>query len=113
MRNNYAKLQNKVFTPTELGTLVSKITEQYFPDIINTKFTANLESQLDDIAEGKVSWEKTIYNFYSNFRKDVEKAETEMEKYRPDCKYPSCDGQKQAFGICTVQVCSFGKSLVE
>ncbi len=39
--------------------------------------------------------------------------ETEMEKYRPDCKYPSCDGQKQAFGICTVQVCSFGKSLVE
>ncbi len=33
-----------------------------------------------------------------------------MEKYRPDCKYPSCDGQKQAFGICTVQVCSFGKA---
>ena len=76
----YAKLQNKVFTPTELGTLVSKITEQYFPDIINTKFTANLESQLDDIAEGKVGWEKTIYNFYSGFRKDVEKAESEMEK---------------------------------
>ena len=64
----YAKLQNKVFTPTELGTLVSKITEQYFPDIINTKFTANLESQLDDIAEGNVGWEKTIYDFYSNFR---------------------------------------------
>ena len=76
----YAKLQNKVFTPTELGTLVSKITEQYFPDIINTKFTANLESQLDDIAEGKVGWENTIYNFYRNFRKDVEKAESEMEK---------------------------------
>ena len=94
----YAKLQNKVFTPTELGTLVSKITEQYFPDIINTKFTANLESQLDDIAEGKVSWEKTIYNFYSNFRKDVEKAETEMEKVEikqeftgescPECSSP-------------------------
>ena len=94
----YAKLQNKVFTPTELGTLVSKITEQYFPDIINTKFTANLESQLDDIAEGKVGWEKTIYNFYSNFRKDVEKAETEMEKVEikqeftgescPECSSP-------------------------
>jgi len=94
----YVKLQNKVFTPTELGTLVSKITEQYFPDIINTKFTANLESQLDDIAEGKVGWEKTIYNFYSNFRKDVEKAETEMEKVEikqeftgescPECSSP-------------------------
>ena len=94
----YAKLQNKVFTPTELGTLVSKITEQYFPDIINTKFTANLESQLDDIAEGKVGWEKTIYNFYSGFRKDVEKAESEMEKVEikqeftgescPECSSP-------------------------
>ena len=94
----YVKLQNKVFTPTELGTLVSKITEQYFPDIINTKFTANLESQLDDIAEGKVGWEKTIFNFYSNFRKDVEKAETEMEKVEikqeftgekcPECSSP-------------------------
>ena len=94
----YTKLQNKVFTPTELGTLVSKITEQYFPDIINTKFTANLESQLDDIAEGKVGWEKTIYNFYSNFKKDVAKAETEMEKVEikqeftgescPECSSP-------------------------
>ena len=94
----YAKLQNKVFTPTELGTLVSKLTEQYFPDIINTKFTANLESQLDDIAEGKVGWEKTIYNFYSGFRKDVEKAESEMEKVEikqeftgescPECSSP-------------------------
>ena len=94
----YAKLQNKVFTPTELGTLVSKITEQYFPDIINTKFTATLESQLDDIAEGKVGWEKTIYNFYSGFRKDVEKAESEMEKVEikqeftgescPECSSP-------------------------
>ena len=94
----YAKLQNKVFTPTELGTLVSKITEQYFPDIINTKFTANLESQLDDIAEGKVGWEKTIYNFYNGFRKDVEKAESEMEKVEikqeftgescPECSSP-------------------------
>ena len=94
----YAKLQNKVFTPTELGILVSKITEQYFPDIINTKFTANLESQLDDIAEGKVGWEKTIYNFYSGFRKDVEKAESEMEKVEikqeftgescPECSSP-------------------------
>ena len=59
--------------------------------------------------------------FYSYLSKDsiircdgeVGREETEMEKYRPDCKYPSCDGQKQAFGICTVQVCSFGKSLVE
>ena len=94
----YAKLKNKVFTPTELGTLVSKITEQYFPDIINTKFTANLESQLDDIAEGKVGWENTIYNFYRNFRKDVEKAESEMEKVEikqeftgescPECSSP-------------------------
>ena len=64
----------------KLGTLVSKITEEYFPDVINTKFTASLENQLDDIAEGKAEWEKTIYDFYSGFRKDVEKAESEMEK---------------------------------
>ena len=94
----YVKLQNKVFTPTELGTLVSKITEEYFPDVINTKFTASLENQLDDIAEGKAEWEKTIYDFYSRFRKDVEKAESEMEKVEikqeltgdncPECSSP-------------------------
>lgn len=94
----YVKLQNKVFTPTELGTLVSKITEEYFPDVINTKFTASLENQLDDIAEGKAEWEKTIYDFYSGFRKDVEKAESEMEKVEikqeltgdncPECSSP-------------------------
>ncbi|AXI26950.1 DNA topoisomerase I [Gemella sp. ND 6198] len=94
----YVKLQNKVFTPTELGIIVSKITEQYFPDIINTQFTANLENQLDNIAEGKVTWEKTISDFYSGFSKDVKKAEREMEKIEikqeftgencPDCGAP-------------------------
>lgn len=94
----YAKLQNKVFTPTELGTLVSKITEEYFPDIINTKFTANLENQLDEIADGKVEWEKAIFDFYSNFKKDIKKAELEMEKVEikqeftgencPECNSP-------------------------
>ena len=87
-----------MFTPTELGTLVSKITEEYFPDIINTKFTANLENQLDDIADGKVEWEKAIFDFYSNFKKDIKKAELEMEKVEikqeftgencPECNSP-------------------------
>ena len=78
--------------------MVSKITEEYFPDIINTKFTANLENQLDEIADGKVEWEKAIFDFYSNFKKDIKKAELEMEKVEikqeftgencPECNSP-------------------------
>lgn len=83
----YVKLQNKVFIPTELGTLVSKIVEQYFPNIINTKFTANLESELDHIAEGKIKWENAIYDFYKDFDVDVKKAETELEKVEIEKEY--------------------------
>ncbi|MBF0713811.1 type I DNA topoisomerase [Gemella sp. GH3] len=94
----YAKINNKVFVPTELGEIVCNIISQYFPDIINSEFTANLENDLDKIAEGDIKWQEAIYNFYENFYKDVQKAEQQLEKVEikkeytgencPECSSP-------------------------
>ncbi|MBF0716004.1 type I DNA topoisomerase [Gemelliphila palaticanis] len=92
----YAKINNKAFIPTELGTIVCKIISQYFPDIIDTKFTADLENDLDKIAEGNLKWQNAIYNFYIDFNKDVVKAEKELEKVEIEKEYtgekcPECN----------------------
>lgn len=83
----YAKITNKSFTPTELGEIVCNIIAQYFPDIINAEFTANLETGLDKIAEGTIKWEHAIYNFYKEFYKEVEKAEKELDKVEIQKEY--------------------------
>ncbi|MBF0710007.1 MULTISPECIES: type I DNA topoisomerase [unclassified Gemella] len=87
----YAKLNNKVFTPTELGEIVSNMIAEYFPNIINVEFTAKLESDLDKIAEGNIKWQHAIYDFYSNFEKDVVKAEKELEKVEIQKEYTGED----------------------
>lgn len=94
----YAKITNKAFVPTELGEIVCQIILQYFPDIIDTKFTANLELDLDKIADGIENWNEVICRFYNGFSKDVKKAENELEKVEikkeytgescPNCKSP-------------------------
>lgn len=83
----YAKITNKSFVPTELGELVCKIIGQYFPNIINTEFTANLELDLDKIADGNLKWQNSIYNFYKDFSCDVKKAEKELDKVELEKEY--------------------------
>lgn len=90
----YAKIANKSFVPTELGEIVCKIISEYFPDVINAEFTAKLETDLDKIADGDINWQQAIYNFYSEFYKDVEKAEQELEKVEIQKEYTGEDCPK-------------------
>lgn len=76
----YVEIENKSIKPTELGVLVNDILCEYFPSIINVKFTADLEVVLDKIAEGKSDWQKALMEFYNVFKKDLDVAEDEMEK---------------------------------
>ncbi|EKU17250.1 DNA topoisomerase I [Streptococcus intermedius BA1] len=76
----YVKLVSKRFEPTELGEIVNSLIIEFFPDIVNVKFTADMEAKLDDVEVGKEQWQKVIDEFYQPFEKEVAKAETEMEK---------------------------------
>lgn len=79
-RRGYVSLDNKRFIPTELGEIVLELVREFFPDIIDVEFTANMEKSLDNIEEGNEKWEKIIEHFYKDFEKHLEIAENEMEK---------------------------------
>ena len=76
----YVKLAAKRFEPTELGEIVNSLIVEFFPDIVDVKFTAEMEGKLDQVEIGKEEWQKVIDQFYQPFEKEVVKAEEEMEK---------------------------------
>lgn len=76
----YVKLVSKRFEPTELGYVVHQMIEQYFPNIVDTHFTASMEDNLDLVEEGKEEWVQVIDKFYQPFKVEVDKAEVEIEK---------------------------------
>jgi DNA topoisomerase-1 len=60
--------------PTDIGTVVNRFLSEYFPDILNYNFTAQVEERFDEIAEGKLAWQDELRTFYSAFHPEVEKA---------------------------------------
>lgn len=79
-KRGYVSLDNKRFIPTELGEIVSELMLEFFDEIINVEFTANMENMLDAVEEGKIGWITVIENFYQNFEPHLEKAENEMRE---------------------------------
>lgn len=78
-KRGYVALDNKRFIPTELGEIVLELILEFFPEILNIEFTANMEQDLDNIEAGKVVWVKVIDEFYQTFEKRLEVAEQEMQ----------------------------------
>ena len=66
--------------PTDMGFLVTEMMEKYFSTIINEKFTAQMENNLDEVASGKIGWHNVISDFYKDFKVYLDVAEKEMEK---------------------------------
>lgn len=79
-KRGYVALDSKRFVPTELGTIVHELMVEFFPDIINIEFTAQMEKDLDLIEEGQIEWVNLIDQFYGKFEKHVKHADEEMEK---------------------------------
>ena len=75
----YVEKIQKQLSPTELGKIVNKILTENFKDVINVEFTAKIENEFDEIAEGKEEWKKMIREFYGPFEEEVEKVEKELE----------------------------------
>lgn len=80
LARNYVILDNKSFYPTELGILVNELLSEYFGQIINEEFTAELEEKLDGVAEGKFAWESVVDDFYGDFHNFLLIAEKEIDK---------------------------------
>ncbi|MDD4358784.1 MAG: type I DNA topoisomerase, partial [Candidatus Pacebacteria bacterium] len=82
-RNYVVKNEDKRFVPTEVGTAVNKMLEEHFNNIVDYKFTAEMEKELDDISEGKEEWKKVVKNFYFPFNENLEKKYEEVDKQKP------------------------------
>ncbi|MDF2606374.1 MAG: topoisomerase [Bacillales bacterium] len=78
-KRGYVNLDNKRFMPTELGRIVIGIMNEFFPDIMNVEFTAQLEKNLDLISVGKEEWIQVVDQFYKGFESELSKAEVELQ----------------------------------
>lgn len=79
-KRGYVAIEEKKFVPTELGDLVIQLMEEFFPEILNAEFTANMEGDLDHVEEGSQDWVKVLATFYDSFEKRLEVAEEEMKE---------------------------------
>ena len=79
---DYIEREKKSLKPTKLGKVVSDLMEEYLDKIVDVKFTAGLEKQLDEIGAGKRGWVDTIKDFYKDFDKLYKKAEDSLEGKR-------------------------------
>lgn len=79
LERRYIEKEQKQLLPTELGKIVNKLLCENFADVINVEFTAKVETEFDNIAEGKEDWKKMIGEFYGPFEENVERVEKELE----------------------------------
>jgi len=88
----YVKKIKTRFHPQEVGLIVNDILVKHFPNIVDLKFTANLEKNLDKIAQGTQKWQPVIKEFYVPFEKNLEKKYDEVKKIveESDEKCPEC-----------------------
>ena len=82
-RNYVEKNDQKKFQPTEIGVTVNDLLVEHFPQIVDINFTAKMEAELDDVAEGKKQWVPVIRAFYEPFEKLLEEKYEEVEKKSP------------------------------
>ena len=95
-RNYVEKDDNKRLKPTKIGAVVNELLTEHFPQIVDVEFTAKMEKELDEVAEGKDTWQKTIGDFYTPFEKNLKEKEKIVERKdlteKTDKVCPECAG---------------------
>lgn len=86
----YTNMVDKKFVPTEVGIEITDKLQEYFKDLINVKYTAKMEENLDKIADGNLSWVNTLRDFYNKFEPEVKAAFSNMEKKVPEETGENC-----------------------
>ena len=87
----YVTRDGKSFKPTELGEVITKLMKERFPEIVNVKFTAKVEDELDAVQRGDEPWVETLSRFYEGFDKSVQKAKKEMDGVKIHLKEDETD----------------------
>ena len=82
LARHYVTKEKKFLYVTELGQVVNDMMVKEFPNIVDLKFTANMENKLDDVAEGKLDWKEIVREFYPDLEETVKKAESELESVK-------------------------------
>ncbi|NLK78381.1 MAG: type I DNA topoisomerase [Clostridiales bacterium] len=82
LARRYIVKENKNLYITELGEAVNNIMVEAFPEIVDERFTANMESLLDKVAEGAIPWKTVVSNFYPDLEHAVQAAEKDLEKVK-------------------------------
>ena len=77
---NYVKKEDKRLKPTDMAFLVNDLLVEHFPKIVDYKFTAHMEDDLDAIAEGKKKWQPILHEFWGPFKTNLDKKEKELDK---------------------------------
>ena len=95
LQRKYVDKDQRSLLPTDLGITVTELLEKYFPEIVNTEFTAKMEDKLDEVEAGNQEWQEILDEFYPPFHEQIEKAnENITEKLIPDeptgDKCPKC-----------------------
>lgn len=80
LSRNYIVREKKNLIPTELGEIVNNIMSDYFEQIVDVDFTAEMEKKLDDVEEGKEDWTEIVAEFFDPLKISIEKAEKEISK---------------------------------
>ena len=113
MDRKYVTKDKKSLMPTELGFIVIDMMQQYFKEIVDTGFTAQMEENLDDIEAKGVRWKSVIEDFYGGFKKELDVAEKEIQKveFEEELTGETCEkcgrpmaikhGRFGAFAACT------------
>ncbi len=106
----YVTREKKRIYPTELGVMVTELMQDYFRDIVDTEFTAEMETRLDEVEEGKENWKQVLRDFYPGFEKELSRAEEEIEKIevKDEVSDVPCD---QCGALMVYKMGRFGKFL--
>ncbi|MFA6431261.1 MAG: type I DNA topoisomerase [Candidatus Margulisiibacteriota bacterium] len=93
----YVEKEGKALKPTEIGVVTNGLLVKSFPEVMDVKFTARMEDQLDDVADAKLDWVEALKEFYDPFKKALDIAEEKMEKVKKEVlveeKCPDCGNQ--------------------
>lgn len=87
----YVTRDGKALKPTELGEVATKLMREKFPKIVNIKFTAQVENDLDSVQSGKTDWIQTLHDFYGDFDKTLKQAKEDMQGVKIQLKEDETD----------------------
>ncbi|HEX7464341.1 MAG TPA: topoisomerase DNA-binding C4 zinc finger domain-containing protein, partial [Actinomycetota bacterium] len=107
----YVKLEEKRFFPEDVGEVVTDLLVEFFPDIVDVSFTAKMEEDLDEIAEGQMSWVQVLDEFYGPFERLLEKNQEEIQRFEEvlDERCPLCPQEGREPGQLVVKLGKYGK----